>query len=69
MGTIGADDQSGTMTRERAQVVWGCREHATPRGTVCEHCANQGELFPRAEVGRPARRQGGRSAEAGAGER
>jgi len=39
-------------------VRWGCREHGTPRGTPCQHCAHQGELFPRTAA-RPARRKPG----------
>jgi len=65
VGTIGAADQSGTMMRERAQVVWGCREHGTPRGTPCQHCASQGELFPRAEVGKPTRGEAEQAPETG----
>ena len=44
----------GTGKRPDA-VRWGCREHGTPRGTPCQHCAAQGELFPRTAA-RPARR-------------
>ena len=39
-------------------VRWGCREHGTPRGTPCRHCAAQGELFSRG-VARPGRRTPG----------
>jgi hypothetical protein len=28
-------------------MLWGCREHRTPPGVECLHCADQGELFPR----------------------
>ena len=42
--------------RTRPEVVrWGCRVHQSPRGTPCQHCAHQGELFPRTAA-RPARR-------------
>ena len=52
---IGADVQPGTRTGGRTEVAWGCREHGTPRGQACEYCDRQGELFPRAEVGRAVR--------------
>ena len=37
-------------------VRWGCRVHHTPRGTPCQHCADQGELFPRVEARRGRRK-------------
>jgi hypothetical protein len=33
---IGADVQPGTRTGGHTEVVWGCREHGTPRGQACE---------------------------------
>jgi len=39
-------------------VRWGCREHGTPPGTPCQHCTDQGELFPRTSA-RPGRRTPG----------
>ena len=37
-------------------VRWGCVEHRTPAGQVCDWCTAQGELFARAEA-RPGRRR------------
>lgn len=37
--------------RRRAPVWWVCAEHRTPPGQECRHCADQGELFTRAESG------------------
>ena len=31
-------------------VRWGCTEHRTPAGQVCDWCTQQGELFARAEA-------------------
>jgi hypothetical protein len=45
--------------RKRPEAVrWGCRVHHTPRGTACQHCADQRVLFPRTAA-RPARRKPG----------
>jgi hypothetical protein len=37
-------------------VRWGCREHRTPRGIPCQHCADQGALFPRTAARRGRRK-------------
>ena len=43
--------------RKRPEAVrWGCHVHETPRGTPCQHCAAQGELFGRVDA-RPGRRK------------
>ena len=37
--------------RTRPEAVrWGCHVHRTPAGTPCQHCAAQGELFPRTDA-------------------
>ncbi len=44
------------VPRPRAAIRWGCNEHRTPAGQPCEHCAEQGELFPRTDAGTTRRR-------------
>jgi len=41
--------------RQGRVVVWGCKEHQTPAGEECQGCADQGELFTRAEATKSAR--------------
>ena len=38
--------------RQQSQriVVWGCNEHRTPRGEVCQWCLDQGDLFGHADI-------------------
>lgn len=43
--------------RQRAVVVWGCKDHQTPAGQECQGCADQGELFTRADAVRSARKR------------
>lgn len=40
-----------TVPQPRQPVVWGCTEHRTPAGQECHGCADQGELFTRADSG------------------
>lgn len=42
------------IPRPREAVRWGCAEHRTPAGQPCQHCADQGELFARADARRRA---------------
>ncbi len=42
--------------QQRRVVVWGCKEHQTPAGEECQGCADQDELFTRADVARQGRR-------------
>jgi RNase P subunit RPR2 len=46
-----------TYQRQQAVVVWGCKEHQTPAGQECQGCADQGELFSRADAARSARKK------------
>jgi hypothetical protein len=43
--------------QQRRVVVWGCKEHQTPPGDECQGCADQGELFTRADAADLARRK------------
>jgi hypothetical protein len=36
--------------RQRRVVVRGCKEHRPPAGEECQGCADQGEMFPRADA-------------------
>jgi hypothetical protein len=46
-----SDQQRPKIPRQREAVMWGCTEHRTPAGTACQACADQGELFGRADAG------------------
>lgn len=46
-----------TAARQREAIRWGCAEHRTPAGQPCQHCADQGELFPRADSGASTHRR------------
>lgn len=50
----------GTRTQRypaRQQIVlWGCAIHRTPRGQECRGCADQRELFTRADIRPDCRR-------------
>lgn len=39
------------VSRQREEIRWGCAEHRTPAGQACRGCADQGELFTRADSG------------------
>ncbi len=42
---------------QKVAVLWGCKEHQTPAGQECQGCADQGELFTRADVAQSARKR------------
>jgi hypothetical protein len=52
--TTSQDERYSNRQRQRADVVWGCSIHQTPRGETCQHCLDQGDLFGRSDV--PAQR-------------
>lgn len=45
------DESDMDRQPEREPVWWGCAKHRTPPGQECRRCADQGELFSRAETG------------------
>lgn len=55
--TSGTHPNRQVHQQQRQVVVWGCREHQTPAGTECQGCADQGELFTRADAARSAGRR------------
>lgn len=55
MSTAPSDSTTGTHPNRRV-VVWGCNENQTPAGQECQGCADQGELFTRADVAGSARK-------------
>jgi hypothetical protein len=55
MSTAPSDPTTGTHPNRRV-VVWGCKEHQTPPGQECQGCADQGELFTRADAADLARK-------------
>jgi hypothetical protein len=52
-----SEQQRPVVPQQREPVRWGCHEHRTPAGQDCEHCAQQGELFARADAGRSTYRR------------
>lgn len=45
------EQHDAELPRPREPVVWGCAQHRTPAGQACPGCADQGELFTRADAG------------------
>ncbi len=56
MSTTSSHPNSQAHQRQRRIVVWGCTEHQTPVGQDCQGCADQGQLFSRADAAKSARR-------------
>jgi hypothetical protein len=55
--TSGTHPDRQLHQRQRRVVVWGCKEHHTPTRQECQGCADQDELFSRADAASSVRKR------------